>query len=715
MAYPRGLLTRGAEDIGIRIRGGALVIMTMAASPQSADEADPVSFEDRLAQLSEQIETATSLTIPSPAVIPVGDMRVEALTIRMDGLGAALIDGQGGAGRDYEFRVDALAPYGLTGQVQWAQDASLTVDLATTAVDDAAGADQHPGGVAFGQADMQLAIPQGRMHAGEGQVRVEALAIPLNLLPSALVPLFRDGISANATMAPETGIKAAVAFGGRGDLAVSIPWPVLALGEVADSLAPASSRRLPVTVSARALTVGDWVFTSSEQQLVLQCCAGGALTVEASDVDVLARSTAQPVAFRVTGPLAADYRYQHGVLNATAELRIAGIDGQVDGMNLAGNLVASGTPAALDITATAKLLRWPEPMFAKGGPVVDVTLTGRLAGEEATGRVTLDMPDLDGFPAIPLDYQAQLNRTEFSVSLPETRFDLVRSWLEPANKLAPPWLYESLTALNGHATFGADLRLTPSVSGHIKMIADISRATLFGTDITGFTFRDELKITGNELAESPDLGRLSIAQWSMGEGLALTDLNTSWRWRDGSRLHIEPMTAALLGGRIQIDGVVTTIPVRDLSTRLTVQNLSLQQFAQTLEIPGLNAEGRINGDVGVLGEAGQWRLVNGQFMAQDGRLQYRGVVANAAVAEQANLAFDVLENFEYDSLTMSLDGVIGGNQSAKLRLVGRNPAVYDGYPVDLNINLSGALDAIAQRSLDALAIPDRIARELAPQ
>ena len=63
---------------------------------------------------------------------------------------------------------------------------------------------------------------------------------------------------------------------------------------------------------------------------------------------------------------------------------------------------------------------------------------------------------------------------------------------------------------------------------------------------------------------------------------------------------------------------------------------------------------------------------------------------------------------------MALNGVIGGDQVATLRLVGRNPAVYDGYPVDLKINLSGALDAIAQRSLDALAIPDRLSRQLAP-
>ena len=51
-------------------------------------------------------------------------------------------------------------------------------------------------------------------------------------------------------------------------------------------------------------------------------------------------------------------------------------------------------------------------------------------------------------------------------------------------------------------------------------------------------------------------------------------------------------------------------------------------------------------------------------------------------------------------------------QTATLRLVGRNPAVYDGYPVDLNINLSGALDAIVQRSLDALSIPDRLEKQL---
>ncbi|MEM6903842.1 MAG: YdbH domain-containing protein, partial [Pseudomonadota bacterium] len=109
---------------------------------------------------------------------------------------------------------------------------------------------------------------------------------------------------------------------------------------------------------------------------------------------------------------------------------------------------------------------------------------------------------------------------------------------------------------------------------------------------------------------------------------------------------------------------------------------------------------------------GTFRLRDGKFGSANGVLSYRSEAPLGDGNEQAALAFNVLEDFRYDTLELELSGAFGGEQQAVLRLAGRNPDIYDGYPVNLNINLSGTLDAIARRSLDALAIPDRLVEKL---
>ena len=48
-----------------------------------------------------------------------------------------------------------------------------------------------------------------------------------------------------------------------------------------------------------------------------------------------------------------------------------------------------------------------------------------------------------------------------------------------------------------------------------------------------------------------------------------------------------------------------------------------------------------------------------------------------------------------------------------LSLAGANPDLYDGYPVEFNLNLEGALATILQAGIDSYEVPDRIAEQMA--
>jgi hypothetical protein len=72
------------------------------------------------------------------------------------------------------------------------------------------------------------------------------------------------------------------------------------------------------------------------------------------------------------------------------------------------------------------------------------------------------------------------------------------------------------------------------------------------------------------------------------------------------------------------------------------------------------------------------------------------------------LLMGALSDFRYESLRLSIDGEAGGELRAGLAVRGTNPTFYDGYPVALNLTLSGALDRILRQSLDAYHIPDAV-------
>ena len=48
-----------------------------------------------------------------------------------------------------------------------------------------------------------------------------------------------------------------------------------------------------------------------------------------------------------------------------------------------------------------------------------------------------------------------------------------------------------------------------------------------------------------------------------------------------------------------------------------------------------------------------------------------------------------------------------------MKIRGKNPNFYDGYPVELNLNVSGELDRILRRGLAGYRVPDMIREKLA--
>ena len=144
---------------------------------------------------------------------------------------------------------------------------------------------------------------------------------------------------------------------------------------------------------------------------------------------------------------------------------------------------------------------------------------------------------------------------------------------------------------------------------------------------------------------------------------------------------------------------------------MTAKQLDLSALLRLMPLDDLTGEGRIAGTLPLtIGEAA---AIDGGELAATGPgvLRYTpstvpGVLQ--AGGESVSLMLQALENFRYEALKITLDGKTDGAIAIGLHLKGANPDLYDGHPVEFNLNLEGNLASLVQTNLDNYQIPDRI-------
>ncbi|MGB0495901.1 MAG: intermembrane phospholipid transport protein YdbH family protein, partial [Kangiellaceae bacterium] len=91
----------------------------------------------------------------------------------------------------------------------------------------------------------------------------------------------------------------------------------------------------------------------------------------------------------------------------------------------------------------------------------------------------------------------------------------------------------------------------------------------------------------------------------------------------------------------------------------------------------------------------QYVVENGHFSSnRPGILKYDSGQNQEDV--EANIALHALQDFHYDKLEGTINYNKEGAYEIKLHLLGSNPSLYDGYPIDFDLNLNGELSDVFQ-------------------
>jgi len=144
--------------------------------------------------------------------------------------------------------------------------------------------------------------------------------------------------------------------------------------------------------------------------------------------------------------------------------------------------------------------------------------------------------------------------------------------------------------------------------------------------------------------------------------------------------------------------------------------VDLGRLLELAAIDGLTATGTLAGKLPVSID-GDDLIISGAQLKADGPglLRYTPEESPAALSSggtSVEIALQALSNFHYTDLTLTLDRAADGETNALMQVKGSNPDFYDGYPVEFNLNVTGKLDQILDRSLAGYRVPDDIRRRL---
>lgn len=275
---------------------------------------------------------------------------------------------------------------------------------------------------------------------------------------------------------------------------------------------------------------------------------------------------------------------------------------------------------------------------------------------------------------------------DFSITLQKNQLanQLLNYFLKPFSKDSKV----SLEITNGEVVHSASLELSD------EMIVE----SIFNINDMSFNFGENniygLNLTQKLTSFSPIKlhSNISIESVNFSSGLEITNINMSVDSGTNDVFETTTFNGELFKGKLFSKAIKFNADGIDQSI-IELKKISLTELVFYLEVAGLYADGNIDFSLPFSLKNGLIVIKDGNFKALDkGIIKY--TYTDTDSGEEENIALKALKNFHYDSL----DGTFSYNEKGlyhmKLHLLGSNPDLYDGYPVDFILNLRGELSGV---------------------
>ena len=198
-------------------------------------------------------------------------------------------------------------------------------------------------------------------------------------------------------------------------------------------------------------------------------------------------------------------------------------------------------------------------------------------------------------------------------------------------------------------------------------------------------------------------------------GLELTQGLVAFRLRPDGSLDLESAEWNFAGGTVRTAGHIDPAAEQQTLT-LVFDGVDLATLLRLVNLSGLSGEGSLDGELPLVRSGDRYEIRGGHLSgAPGGTIRWQSgpeMVAIAARTPGLGTVVEALPNFHYEKLELRIDGDPAGHVVVKLHLAGSNPDYFEGYPVELNLNVDATLGDLLRAERIAYEVPAEIERRI---
>jgi len=223
----------------------------------------------------------------------------------------------------------------------------------------------------------------------------------------------------------------------------------------------------------------------------------------------------------------------------------------------------------------------------------------------------------------------------------------------------------------------------------------------------------------NRISPPSTLPDQIIGAAALDVGVPIESPQVVFTLTEGGELALDKVSAEFAGGLMSASDLL--IPLQgdgEVAIALDVRGVDATRMAELVNLEGLSATGTLSGTVPLLWNPEQGLTVKQARLSADGTggvIRYDPEGAPTALqdaGEEVSLMLQAIRNLVYRRFSVTADGRPGDPFEVKVNINGSNPDLYDGYPVDLNVTITGRLDELFRDVRRVLGITDIVRQRL---
>jgi len=340
----------------------------------------------------------------------------------------------------------------------------------------------------------------------------------------------------------------------------------------------------------------------------------------------------------------------------------------------------------------------------------DVSADGTF--DAKTAKLSAKLADSSGKLSIEGDARYDMATGDASAEFHAAPIQFTKNGLQP-QKLFPV-LRGQVTSVTGGMGLDAELERKNGVttSSADLTVSDVGLQT-FIAGIEGIDA--DIHFSSLLPLATPPNQRVTIK--SLNPGIVMPNGEFAFQIKPDGDYVLEHMAWPWAGGRIFADNVHLKTGEGRYVLPLQVDNVDLAALVKLMDLKDLEIESTITGTLPLVIENGV-PSVRGGRLTDDGKggvIRYMSPQAAnlfASGGPSASLAIKALNDFQFKSAAITVDGDLTGDLNLGFHISGFNPNLYDGYPIEFNLSVNGQLGQLARAASASMNIPRLLQQKL---